>query len=437
LNGDKTNYWLFGEECLDRILRRSGWAVVERRIVRGETAQENLEGQRDMRGVYLLQSCFYRPDTILAEPLAGCYLVDEGPVRQSSGVASFRFEGPPAADSAKILPRFYPHPLHFQARDRVRQEIRPERSLRHTAGLAAPGEHEVRFHAKRHADRRRAGIECELRALDCIEGRGEDVRTLGVCVRAPPPQAVDFEMRHAARDGQAAGRCYPESGPMIEILPSILAADFTRLGEQIAQVEAGGASSLHLDVMDGHFVPNLTIGPPVVASIRKATKLTLDVHLMIEDPDRYAAPFIQAGADCVSVHQEVCPHLDRTLRYIQSEGARAGVVLNPSTPVSTLSEVLDVLDFVLIMSVNPGFGGQQFIPRSLEKISELRSLRSRYGLSFDIEIDGGVTRHNIGRIATAGANWLVAGTSVFGAADPAAAIVELKQAAEGALRPVA
>jgi len=224
---------------------------------------------------------------------------------------------------------------------------------------------------------------------------------------------------------------------MIEILPSILASDFTRLGEQIRAVEAGGARMLHLDVMDGHFVPNLTIGPPVVASIRKATKLALDVHLMIEDPDRYASVFIEAGADCVSVHQEVCRHLDRTLRHIQSEGARAGVVLNPATPVATLFEVLELVDYVLVMSVNPGFGGQHFIGRTLDKLSELRTLRSRQGLGFEIEVDGGITSDNVGRVVMAGASWIVAGTSVFGAADPAAAFAELKQAAELVLRPTA
>jgi ribulose-phosphate 3-epimerase len=224
---------------------------------------------------------------------------------------------------------------------------------------------------------------------------------------------------------------------MIEILPSILASDFTRLGEQIARVEAGGARMLHLDVMDGHFVPNFTIGPPVVSSIRRITKLTLDVHLMITDPDRYAPVFIEAGADCVSVHQEVCPHLDRTLRFIQSEGARAGVVLNPATPVHMLTEVLDLVDYVLVMSVNPGFGGQKFIPRSLDRLRELRDLRSRHGLTFEIEVDGGVTRDNVGSVAAAGASWIVAGTSVFGAADPAAAFAELKQAAELVLRPTA
>ncbi len=158
---------------------------------------------------------------------------------------------------------------------------------------------------------------------------------------------------------------------MIEIFPSILAADFARLGEQIAAAERGGAGRFHLDVMDGHFVPNFTIGPPVVDSIRKITKAKLDVHLMIEDPNKYAPVFIEAGADSVSVQQEVCPHLDRTLRLIQGEGALAGVVINPSTPISVLEDVLYLADYVLVMSVNPGFGGQRFIPNALEKVRRL------------------------------------------------------------------
>ncbi len=160
---------------------------------------------------------------------------------------------------------------------------------------------------------------------------------------------------------------------MVEILPSILSADFARLGEQISALEAAGCSMIHIDVMDGHFVPNLTLGPPLVESIRKITKMTFDVHLMITDPDRYAPAFIQAGANQVLVHQETCPHLDRTLRMIQSEGAKAGVVLNPATPVFLLDEVLDVADYVLIMSVNPGFGGQRFIPNALDCTCPLRS----------------------------------------------------------------
>jgi ribulose-phosphate 3-epimerase len=216
---------------------------------------------------------------------------------------------------------------------------------------------------------------------------------------------------------------------MIEIIPSILAADFARLGEQIAQVEAGGATMLHLDVMDGHFVPNLTIGPPVVASIRKITRLTLDVHLMISDPDKYAPIFIDAGADQVLVHQEACKHLDGTLREIQRAGARAGVVLNPATPVATLDEVLPLADYVLIMSVNPGFGGQEFIPYALDKVRRLDALRRDRRLALPIEIDGGVTKDNIGDVVRAGCDWIVTGSSVFHTPDPAAAVTGLRQAA--------
>jgi len=170
----------------------------------------------------------------------------------------------------------------------------------------------------------------------------------------------------------------------IEILPSILAADFARLGEQVSQVEKAGSRMLHVDVMDGHFVPNLTVGPPLVESLRKVTRLIFDVHLMIEDPDTYAPIFIQAGANQVSVHQEVCPHLDRTLHMIRDEGALAGVVINPATPVSSLDEVLEILDYVLVMSVNPGFGGQEFIPNSLHKVAQLARRRSERGLQLAI-----------------------------------------------------
>jgi ribulose-phosphate 3-epimerase len=216
---------------------------------------------------------------------------------------------------------------------------------------------------------------------------------------------------------------------MVEILPSILAADFARLGEQIAAVERGGAHILHLDVMDGHFVPNLTIGPPVVASIRKITRMTLDVHLMITDPDKYAPIFIEAGANQVLVHQEVCSHLDGTLREIQRAGARAGVVLNPATPVSTLQNVLDLADYVLIMSVNPGFGGQEFIPYTLEKVRELDRLRRERKLPLPIEIDGGITAENIGDAVRAGCDWIVTGSSVFHTPDPAATVAELRESA--------
>lgn len=216
---------------------------------------------------------------------------------------------------------------------------------------------------------------------------------------------------------------------MIEILPSLLAADFARLGEQIAQAESGGATMIHVDVMDGHFAPNFAIGIPVIQSIRKITRSHLDVHLMISDADRYAPMFIEAGADSVSVHQEASPHLDRTLRLIQSEGAKAGVVLNPSTPISALENVIELLDFVLLMSVNPGFGGQKFIPYTLDKVRKLRDWRDRLGLTFPIEIDGGITLENVGAVADAGVEWIVAGSSVFGTPDPAAAVCELRQAA--------
>ncbi|HBY61604.1 MAG TPA: ribulose-phosphate 3-epimerase [Solibacterales bacterium] len=219
---------------------------------------------------------------------------------------------------------------------------------------------------------------------------------------------------------------------MVEIVPSILSADFTRLAEEIARVERGGASMLHLDVMDGHFVPNLTIGPPVVKSIRKATRMTLDVHLMITDPDTYAPVFIEAGADQVSVHQETCSHLDRTLRMIRSEGARPGVVLNPATPVTTLENVLELVDYVLIMSVNPGFGGQRFIPRSLDKVRALDRIRKEQGLGFAIEIDGGVTAENVAEVVRAGVDWVVTGASVFLSGDATAAVNEMREAARSA-----
>lgn len=216
---------------------------------------------------------------------------------------------------------------------------------------------------------------------------------------------------------------------MVEILPSILSADFARLGEQIALVEQAGVSMLHLDVMDGHFVPNISIGLPVVESIRKITRLTLEVHLMISDPDKYAPAFIQAGADHVLVHQEACPHLDRTLRMIQSEGARAGVVLNPATPLTMLVDVLDVADSVLIMSVNPGFGGQRFISNSLRKVRTLAAWRKERGLQLPIEIDGGVSLENISEVVRAGVDWVVAGSAVFHSSDPAATVKKLQQAA--------
>jgi ribulose-phosphate 3-epimerase len=216
---------------------------------------------------------------------------------------------------------------------------------------------------------------------------------------------------------------------MVQIVPSILSADFARLGDEIAAVERGGASMLHVDIMDGHFVPNLTIGPPVVKSIRKVTRLTLDVHLMITDPDKYAPLFIEAGADQVSVHYEAATHLDRTIRMIQSEGARAGVVLNPATPVGLLEDILYVADYVLVMSVNPGFEGQQFIPNALHKIRRLEQMRRERRLGFAIEIDGGVSRENVAEIVQSGCDWLVAGSAVFHSADPAATVKEMQQMA--------
>jgi ribulose-phosphate 3-epimerase len=220
---------------------------------------------------------------------------------------------------------------------------------------------------------------------------------------------------------------------MPQIVPSILSADFARLADEIGRVERVGVELLHVDIMDGHFVPNLTMGPPVVAAIRKVTKLKLDLHLMIEDPDTYAPMFIQAGADLISVHQEACRHLDRTLRMIRSEGARPGVVLNPATPISVLEDVLDLVDHVLIMSVNPGFGGQEFIPRSLDKIRALAAIRQRERLNFAIEIDGGVSRDNVETIVRAGCDWLVAGSAVFHSADPGATVIEMQHLAAEAM----
>lgn len=220
---------------------------------------------------------------------------------------------------------------------------------------------------------------------------------------------------------------------MALIVPSILAADFARLADEIQKVERGGASMLHIDVMDGHFVPNLTLGPPLVKSIRKVTRLPFDVHFMVEEPDRFAVEFIEAGANHISVHQEACVHLDRVLNLIKHHGAGAGVVLNPGTPISTLEDVLHLVDHVLIMSVNPGFGGQEFIPHSLEKIRRLRRWRDEQRLNFSIEIDGGVSRDNVAEIVRAGCDWLVAGSSVFGSADATATVKEMQQIADQAM----
>jgi len=205
---------------------------------------------------------------------------------------------------------------------------------------------------------------------------------------------------------------------MIELLPSILSADFARLAEQIAAAERGGGTTIHVDVMDGHFVPNITIGPPVVKSLRKATKLPLDCHLMIDNPNEFIATFADAGADWVSVHYEACTHLHRTLELILHHGMKPGVVLNPATRVDLIFEILPMVHHVLIMSVNPGFGGQEFIPFSLDKIRRLAALRRELGLQFKIEVDGGVAHDTVAAIVQAGAELLVAGNAVFGAGQP-------------------
>lgn len=200
----------------------------------------------------------------------------------------------------------------------------------------------------------------------------------------------------------------------IELAPSILSADFTRLGADAQAAIEGGGTLLHVDVMDGHFVPNITIGPPVVASLRKATKVPLDCHLMIENPDDYIPAFAEAGANWISVHQEACVHLNRTLHLIAAHGCKPGVVINPATPVHTLDNVLDIVHHVLVMSVNPGFGGQEFIRGSLAKMEDLARIRESRGLAFRIEVDGGVALDTVADVVRAGAELLVAGNAVFG-----------------------
>jgi ribulose-phosphate 3-epimerase len=224
---------------------------------------------------------------------------------------------------------------------------------------------------------------------------------------------------------------------LIELAPSILAADFSRLADQVRAASEGGATVIHVDIMDGHFVPNLTVGPPVVKSLRRATKLPLDCHLMIEDPDQYISAFAEAGADWMSVHQEADWHLDRTLHLIKSHHCLAGVVINPATPVETLSEVLEIVDYVLVMSVNPGFGAQEFIPNAVNKIRRLAELRAERGLSFRIEVDGGIAHDTVAEVVRAGAEILVAGNAVFGHGDPKTnAQLLLKAATEAALQRV-
>jgi ribulose-phosphate 3-epimerase len=214
----------------------------------------------------------------------------------------------------------------------------------------------------------------------------------------------------------------------VQIAPSILSANFAELGRDIAAVERGGADLIHIDVMDGHFVPNITIGPQVVRAIKQIATRPLDVHLMIEEPDRYVDAFVGAGANMLSVHVEVVPHMHRTIALIKSRGVKAGVVLNPSTPVSALEEIAADLDFVLIMSVNPGFGGQTFIPSSLDKVRRVREALRRAGSSAPIEIDGGIDAANAAEAVAAGASILVAGHAIFGAPDPEAATRALRAA---------
>jgi len=216
---------------------------------------------------------------------------------------------------------------------------------------------------------------------------------------------------------------------MVEIAPSILSADFTRLGEDVKAADRGGAGLIHIDVMDGRFVPNITIGPLIVKAVRRVTDLPLDTHLMIVEPEKYLEEFAHAGANMISVHVEACPHLNRTLNRIRELGCKAGVVLNPATPISFLEEALVDADYVLVMSVNPGFGGQKFIPASLDKVARLRAMINQKGLSTRIEIDGGIDEHNAPSVVARGAELLVAGSAVFGKGDPEGATRRLLEAA--------
>lgn len=224
---------------------------------------------------------------------------------------------------------------------------------------------------------------------------------------------------------------------MIELAPSILAADFAHLADQVREATAGGGTVVHVDIMDGHFVPNLTMGPPLVKSLRKATELPIDCHLMIENADQFIPEFCAAGANWMSVHQEACVHLNRTLHLIKDHGCRAGVVINPATPVESLSEVLDLADYILVMSVNPGFGAQKFIPGAVHKIRRLAQLRAQRGLAYRIEVDGGIDLSTVAEVVRAGAEILVAGNAIFGRGDPKVNARELlKTAVEATLQKV-
>jgi len=248
----------------------------------------------------------------------------------------------------------------------------------------------------------------------------------GVAVSLSPSEAF-----HRARISSSAS-CEDsgsEAPDLIELAPSILAADFARLAEEVRAAGEGGGSVIHVDIMDGHFVPNLTIGPPVVKSLRKATELPLDCHLMIDNPEEFIPVFAEAGADWISVHQEVCPHLNRTLHHIKDHDCRAGVVINPATPVETLSEVLDIADYVLVMTVNPGFGAQKFIPSTVHKIRRLAQIRAQRGLRFRIEVDGGIALDTVAEVVQAGAEILVAGNAVFANGDPKKSAEALLKAA--------
>jgi len=213
-----------------------------------------------------------------------------------------------------------------------------------------------------------------------------------------------------------------------KIAPSILSADFARLGEEIAKVEAAGADMIHVDVMDGHFVPNFTIGPPIVKAIRKVTKLPLDVHLMMTNPEEFIPEFIEAGSNYLTVHVETCPHLHRTIQSIKEKGVKAGVTLNPATPLVSIEEILSEVDLLLIMSVNPGFGGQSFIPQALEKLKRARRMIDDYGLKVELEVDGGVKPDNMAALSKAGADIFVSGSAIFGNPDYKITIQKMRKA---------